>query len=170
VEEIAIINPRPYQVLIRTPIGDLGVHLQDDRLERIDFLGMHGRDEYGAKSSIAQLLKEYFHHPKTRLEWPLLDPPTSFQQRFRQALLLISAGKVVTYGELAKQLQTSPRALAQACRANPVPLIVPCHRVVAHNGLGGFSGSREGWPLTVKRWLLTHEGVEGYREDTALKQ
>lgn len=166
---MAIVDPRPYRVLIHTPIGDLGVHLQDDCLERIDFLGTHGRTEYGAKDSIAQLLKDYFHYPRTRLEWPLLDPPTLFQQRFRQALLLISAGKVVTYGELAKQLQTSPRALAQACRANPVPLIVPCHRVVAHDGLGGFSGSRQGWPLMVKRWLLTHEGVEGYREDAALQ-
>jgi methylated-DNA-[protein]-cysteine S-methyltransferase len=167
---MAIVSMRAYQALIHSPIGDLGVHLQDDHLKSIDFLGSHGRTEHGVKSWIAQLLKEYFHHPKTRLECPLIDPPTLFQQRFRQALLLIPAGNVITYGELAKQIQTSPRALAQACRANPIPLVVPCHRVVAHDGLGGFSGSRQGWPLTIKRWLLSHEGAEGYSEDAALKQ
>ena len=52
-----------------------------------------------------------------------------------------------------------PRAVGQACRANPCPIVVPCHRVVAVKGLGGFAGDRDGRKLAIKRWLLRHEGV-----------
>jgi methylated-DNA-[protein]-cysteine S-methyltransferase len=68
--------------------------------------------------------------------------------------------KTNTYGEIAARLRSSARAVGGACGANPVPLIVPCHRVLAAGGrLGGFMGGREDFPLTVKRWLLRHEGL-----------
>jgi methylated-DNA-[protein]-cysteine S-methyltransferase len=64
-----------------------------------------------------------------------------------------------TYGQLAKNLKNAPRAVGQACGANPFPLVVPCHRVVATGGgLGGFARQRGGFLLDVKRWLLRHEG------------
>ena len=64
-----------------------------------------------------------------------------------------------TYRDLAEQLGSVPRAVGQACRANPCPIVVPCHRVVAVKGLGGFAGDRAGRKLAIKRWLLRHEGV-----------
>jgi methylated-DNA-[protein]-cysteine S-methyltransferase len=68
--------------------------------------------------------------------------------------------KTNTYGEIAARLRSSARAVGGACGANPVPLFVPCHRVLAAGGrLGGFMGGREDFPLTVKRWLLRHEGL-----------
>ena len=72
----------------------------------------------------------------------------------------IPAGKTLSYGVLAKKLDTSARAVGNACRANPVPIIVPCHRVVASNGMGGFMGKRSGSPLDLKHWLLAHERKE----------
>ena len=78
-------------------------------------------------------------------------------QRVWQALKQIPAGESICYGELAKQLGTSARAVGNACRANPLPIVVPCHRVVSASGLGGFMGQTQGAELTVKQWLLKHE-------------
>ena len=70
----------------------------------------------------------------------------------------IPIGQVVTYGELAKALDSSARAVAGACRANPIPILIPCHRVVAATGLGGYMGETGGEALAIKQWLLQHEG------------
>ncbi|MGV3627490.1 MAG: methylated-DNA--[protein]-cysteine S-methyltransferase [Betaproteobacteria bacterium] len=68
--------------------------------------------------------------------------------------------KTITYGEMAHCLRSGPRAVGGACGANPIPLIVPCHRVLAAGGgLGGFMGGKDPFPLSVKRWLLQHEGI-----------
>ena len=71
----------------------------------------------------------------------------------------IPAGEVRRYGQLADALGSSARAVGGACRANPVPLVVPCHRVVAAHGLGGFGGATGGKRLSVKQRLLEGEGV-----------
>jgi O-6-methylguanine DNA methyltransferase len=67
----------------------------------------------------------------------------------------ISAGP---YGQVSKELGTGSRAVANACRANPIPIIIPCHRVVAVHGLGGYMGAVGGEALQIKKWLLHHEG------------
>ena len=74
-----------------------------------------------------------------------------------QALSNIPSGQTRYYSELAAQLQSSPRAVGGACGANPIALVVPCHRVLAKSGLGGFMHQRSGQALDIKRWLLTHE-------------
>jgi methylated-DNA-[protein]-cysteine S-methyltransferase len=90
---------------------------------------------------------------------PLRLSGTPFQRRVWARLRQIPPGATRTYGELARQLETSPRAVGGACRANPVALFVPCHRVVAASGAGGFYGQSTGrWPA-IKRWLLAREGV-----------
>ena len=95
--------------------------------------------------------------------WPTVG--TAFQQRVWGAIASIPRGHVRTYGDLARLLGSAPRAVGQACGANWFPLVVPCHRVTAAGGLGGFSNSADadGFHLGVKRWLLAHEGVERYR-------
>ena len=82
---------------------------------------------------------------------------TEFQERVWAALMGIPAGHTMTYGELAKQLGTSARAIGGACRANPVLLLIPCHRVVAAQGKGGFAGHRSGRWVDIKRRLLQLE-------------
>jgi methylated-DNA-[protein]-cysteine S-methyltransferase len=90
---------------------------------------------------------------------PLHPAGTPFQRRVWQQIAAIPTHQTRTYGEIAKALHNAPRAVGQACGANPFPVIVPCHRVVATaGGLGGFAGQRAGFLLDVKRWLLAHEG------------
>jgi methylated-DNA-[protein]-cysteine S-methyltransferase len=84
---------------------------------------------------------------------------SAFQRRVWQVISAIPAGRTRTYGEIAAELGSAPRAVGGACRANPYPLLVPCHRVVGASGLGGFAGDRSGRLLAVKRWLLAHEGA-----------
>ena len=107
--------------------------------------------------SINLALSDYFRGKLIQFDITLAPAATEFQQRFRQALLAIPFGTTKTYGELAKQLNSSPRAIGAACRANRIPIIVPCHRVVAANGIGGYAGETEGELITRKRWLLDHE-------------
>ncbi|PIP02365.1 MAG: cysteine methyltransferase [Zetaproteobacteria bacterium CG12_big_fil_rev_8_21_14_0_65_54_13] len=87
---------------------------------------------------VAQWLHAYFEGRITPLP-PLAAPATPFQQKMRAGLLAIPFGEVRSYGELATALGTAPRAMGQALGANPLPLLIPCHRVVAANGLGGFA-------------------------------
>ena len=78
-----------------------------------------------------------------------------FRGRFLRALLDIPRGETRTYGDLARELGVSAQAVGQACGANPLPILVPCHRVLGAQGLGGFSG---GAGIETKVWLLRHEG------------
>jgi O-6-methylguanine DNA methyltransferase len=87
---------------------------------------------------------------------PLRPAGTTFQRRVWEQISAIPTGRTHTYGEVAKNLKNAPRAVGQACGANPYPIVVPCHRVVATSGgLGGFARERGGFLLDVKRWLLT---------------
>lgn len=111
-----------------------------------------------ASPARAQILS-YLHDPKTRFTLALHVQGTAFQRKVWQALCDIPAGQTITYGELAKRVGTSARAVGNACRANPVPLIVPCHRVLGAQGIGGYSGEIAGDNIDLKRQLLRHEGL-----------
>lgn len=105
-------------------------------------------------------LQKYCQNGQQVFDLPLKPAGTKFQQRVWQALRNIPAGEVRSYGELAHQLRSSAQAVGNACRRNPIPLLIPCHRVVAKSGLGGFVGQTEGEQLALKQRLLSHEGVE----------
>jgi methylated-DNA-[protein]-cysteine S-methyltransferase len=118
-----------------------------------------GPGEEGLSGVIHRQLNEYFESRATDFDLPLALQGTLFQRRLWAELIRIPFGQTRTYGEIARLLGSSPRAVGQACRANPCPIVVPCHRVVAIKGLGGFAGDTSGRKLAVKRWLLDHEGV-----------
>ena len=101
----------------------------------------------------------YFANPRHRFSCAIEAAGTAFQRRVWALIAAIPPGSARTYGSLAKELQSSPRAVGNACRANPLPVRVPCHRVVAATGLGGFAGDRSGRLLEIKRWLLDHEAA-----------
>lgn len=104
-------------------------------------------------------LQRYWKNPATaRFSTPLLLQGSAFSRMVWDALCAIPCGETRSYGELAKQLHTAPRAIGGACRNNPFTLIVPCHRVVAAAGLGGYSGERCGTLTDIKQRLLAHEG------------
>ena len=111
-----------------------------------------------AKQVKAQL-EAYFRDGGAGFSLPLAPTGTEFQQRVWAAMLRIPAGRVRSYGEIARELDSGARAVGNACRRNPIPLIIPCHRVVSAQGIGGYSGATGGHRLEIKRWLLAHEGV-----------
>jgi methylated-DNA-[protein]-cysteine S-methyltransferase len=148
---------------LRWPLGQIGIRMAGDAVAELRFLGE--RDPpvapvSAAAAAVAHALSRYFDDPTALPDLPTAGGGTDFQKSVWRALRGIAPGQVLSYGELARRLGTAPRAIGGACRANPVPLLVPCHRVVASQGVGGFSGARDGRWLAIKRWLLTHEGVE----------
>ncbi len=108
-------------------------------------------------TAFSRQLAHYLDRPATGFRLPLEFGGTPFQRRIWQALSDIPPGQTETYARLAKRLGSGSRAVAGACKANPLAIIIPCHRVVSTHGLGGYCGQREGSWLDIKRWLLAHE-------------
>lgn len=113
-----------------------------------------------AERAVRQL-ERYRADPGAEFDLPLLIVGTEFQKRLWQALREIPRGRTLTYGEMARKLGgadfESARAVGQACGDNRLPIVIPCHRVVAADGIGGFSHTTEGYLIEAKRWLLMHE-------------
>jgi methylated-DNA-[protein]-cysteine S-methyltransferase len=110
-----------------------------------------------ATREVLDQLFHYFEDARWRFDLPLEMRGTPFQRRVWQALRRIPSGSTRSYGELARELGSSARAVGGACRRNPIPIVVPCHRVIAAAGVGGFMGQRGGEALVIKQWLLDHE-------------
>ncbi len=149
--------------LIDAPFGPIGVRWEGEILTGIDLdpmLGHSRTDPECLPNLIRSQLRGYFEQPSARFDLPLRLVGTRFQERVWAQLCRILPGETRTYGELARLLGSGPRAVGQACRANPCPIVVPCHRVVAATGLGGFAGDTSGRKLDIKRWLLSHEAIK----------
>lgn len=156
-----------FSAIVPAPFGAIGVRTEDDRLRELVYL----QPSFGEKAPrdalserTAEQLARYFADPDFRFDLPLCAAGTEFQRRVWDVIAAIPRGGVLTYGEVAKMIRSAPRAVGQACGRNWFPLVIPCHRVTASGGLGGFSNHDEidGFHLGVKRWLLAHEGVAGY--------
>jgi methylated-DNA-[protein]-cysteine S-methyltransferase len=147
-----------------SPLGVIQVRIADEQLHHITLAAQAGQAAAQPSScfgrAIARWLRDYFEDAQavTCAHNPM-GSGTAFQQRVWRALCDIPAGETRTYGELAKMLNSAPRAVGQACRRNPLPILVPCHRVVSAQGIGGYDGADAGVELQRKRWLLCHEGV-----------
>nr|WP_281493251.1 methylated-DNA--[protein]-cysteine S-methyltransferase [Yoonia sp. F2084L] len=107
---------------------------------------------------MADELAAYFAGDLQQFETPVAPRGNAFQQRFYAALCAIPYGETRTYGDLAKELDVSAQAIGQACGANPIAILIPCHRVLAANGLGGYSGAGG---IEAKVALLKLEGAAG---------
>ena len=151
---------RRAQAVIDTPLGRLRLAAENGALVAVDFTRaapVPPRDAVTREA--ARQIREYFAGRRRQFALPLAPAGTAFQRRVWRALAAIPFGRTLTYGELARRLGTSPRAVGGACRANPLPLVVPCHRVVAVSGPGGYAGHTRGPVAARKRALLRHEGV-----------
>ncbi|MFO1312262.1 MAG: methylated-DNA--[protein]-cysteine S-methyltransferase [Burkholderiales bacterium] len=178
---------------LRTPFAVLGLETDGRAITRLSFLPLAERAQAPADGVSERALRElerYLDDPAFRFTVPLAPGGTAFQQRVWDALPAIPAGESRTYGEVARMVRSAPRAVGQACGANRIALIVPCHRVVGAMGaMGGFMGvgaagpSRgagplrgnrreaplggtmtEDSPIAIKRWLLMHEGYRFGRD------
>ncbi len=157
-------SDKSYQAVIDSPIPgvpSIGIRLDHGRLVEIDFLFKRYRAFADESATWAvDMLQAYLYRGRGPEQTVEIASGTPFQQRVWRELTRIPPGKTRSYGELAKKLHSSARAVAGACRRNQLPLLVPCHRVVAKDGIGGFMGKTDGPALAIKRWLLQHEGHE----------
>ncbi|MAT64138.1 MAG: cysteine methyltransferase [Gammaproteobacteria bacterium] len=166
--QIAAQNPEAiaYAAVYPSPAGCLGIRLDArGRLCGLDCLPEATAAVPAATAAAARVLAvldAYFTDPAAIPAGLELAPSgTPFQRRVWRALQAIPSGTVRTYGTLAAELGSAPRAVGQACRHNPIPVLVPCHRVVARAGIGGYAGATAGPRLAMKQWLLAHEGYPG---------
>ena len=145
------------RLTVDTPTGPVTVSADDDRIVAVTWRGTGGSDDTPLLRDAARQLREYFAGERRTFDLPLGPQGSDFQQAVWRAMLAIPYGKTKSYGDLAEATGGIARAVGTACGANPIPIFIPCHRVLAADRqLGGFSGG-EG-PET-KAWLLTLEGA-----------
>ena len=157
-----------YDVTVDFPKMKVAVKVRDGKVAEIRYLPL-AAPSVAPASPLAERakaqLERYREDPDTTFDLPLLIEGTEFQRRLWQALCEIPRGRTLTYGEMARKLgggkwenvSESARAVGQACSDNKLPIVIPCHRVVAADGIGGFSHTTEGYLIEAKRWLLMHE-------------
>jgi len=138
----------------------VGVKTRDGKVVEIRYLPLSA-EKVPAKNKLAEeaarQLERYRDDPDTVFDLPIQIEGTPLQRAVWQAMCAIPRGKTRTYGELAHELGADARAIGQCCGDNRLPIVIPCHRVVAADGIGGFSHTTEGYLIEVKRWLLAHE-------------
>ncbi len=150
-----------YQAIFSLPCTRLGIRVDADALLALDFLPLD-MPAHPPVTEMAQRVWEelgaYLADPGHVFRLPMKPGGTPYQQRVWAQIAAIPAGATKTYGDIAAALQSAPRAVGNACGANPIPLVVPCHRVLGKVGLGGFNRQQTNLTLDIKRWLLCHEG------------
>jgi methylated-DNA-[protein]-cysteine S-methyltransferase len=151
-----------YAAKLRAPFAVLGIRTGNGAVTGITYLPLTERAIAPANAlaeRACRQLERYLDDSQFRFTLPLAPAGSVFRRKVWDALSEIPLGQSRTYGEIARRLATAARAVGGACGADPIALVIPCHRVVASKGaLGGFMGVTEGDPIAIKRWLLTHEG------------
>ena len=149
-----------YQAKLAAPFGVLGICCEADALTGIEFLAPGVKPQSASNDFAQQVCKQlsaYFSNPDFHFNLPIKSCGTRHQNKVWQAMLNIPRGETCSYGELAAVLKSGAQAVGQACGANQIPIIIPCHRVVSKAGLGGFMRHASGASLDIKHWLLAHE-------------
>ena len=141
---------------MHAPIGDLTISAEDNIIVSLDWGWAQEQNTNTLLQDAKSQLNDYFDGLRKNFDLPLDPPGTKFQQRVWSMMEQIPHGKTITYGEIAKALGSSARAVGMACGANPIPVIIPCHRVVAANDMGGYSGDGG---VETKKALLHLERV-----------
>jgi methylated-DNA-[protein]-cysteine S-methyltransferase len=153
-----------YDVILEFPKMKVAVATRDERVCAIRYLPPQAATlapRNALAERVARQLERYREDPDAAFDLPLAIEGTDFQKRVWQAMCAIPRGRTRAYGELAAELGGAGvemrRAVGQACGDNRLPIVIPCHRVVAADGLGGFGHARGGYLIEAKRWLLAHE-------------
>ena len=158
-----------YDVVLDFPKMKVAVATRGGRVTHIRYLppaaeALAPRNALAERA--ARQLERYREDPDAGFDLPLLIEGTPLQRAVWEAMRAIPRGRTRTYGELARELNaearvrddgTLARAVGQACGDNRLPIVIPCHRVVAADGIGGFGHSTGGYLIEAKRWLLLHE-------------
>lgn len=145
------------RLTVQTPTGDVTLTEEGGAIIQVNW-GGNGHDHTALLDRAAQQLVAYFEDPTNTFDVPLKVEGSAFQQAVCDAMRAIPVGHTRTYGDIARDLSVPPQAVGQACGGNPIPIIIPCHRVLGASGLGGFSGAGG---VETKVALLRHEGAAG---------
>lgn len=149
-------------LVMPAPFGKLGIFVANGFIHEIAFLPP-GHPASGTKDVLGEKagrqIQRYLDDPDAPFDLPLALRGTEFRRRIWAAITRIPRGSTRTYGALAQDAGSAPRAVGQACGDNPFPLVIPCHRVLAARGPGGFAHARGGYLLDAKHWLLQHENA-----------
>ena len=146
---------------IHSPVGDITVYEEDEKIIVLEW-GRVPSDmpdmnpDHPLLIEACDQLNDYFDGKRKEFDLPLAPEGTKFQKAVWKAMCEIPAGQTRTYGSVAKELESAAQPVGTACGANPIPIIIPCHRIVAKEGLGGFSGDGG---VETKKQLLRLEGV-----------
>ena len=143
------------QLSLLTPLGDLTLSEEDGAIVSLDWGRVAEQQPPALLRDAAEQLQDYFDGKRRHFQLPLAPHGTPFQRRVWAALQQIPPGETRSYGDIARALASGPRAIGQANGRNPIPIIIPCHRVVGADGsIGGYSGL-DG--ADTKRFLLDLE-------------
>ena len=142
------------QLSLHTPVGDITVSQEDDAIVAVDWGWGRDQTETPVLLAARAQLQEYFDGERLEFDLKLAPAGTPYRQRVWEALRQIPPGATRTYGDIARAAGGGPRSVGGANGANPIPILIPCHRVVASNGIGGYSG---GDGLPTKEYLLALE-------------
>jgi methylated-DNA-[protein]-cysteine S-methyltransferase len=153
-----------YSACLQAPFAVLGIRTTGRGLVGVEYLPrgaatLAPTDAFARE--VCRQLRAYLKDPDFRFDLPLVVHGTGFQCKVWDEVQRIPRGCVLSYADVARNVRSAARAVGMACGANRLPLIIPCHRVVASDGIGGFMHSRSGLGIDIKRWLLRHEGVSG---------
>ncbi|MEY8830352.1 methylated-DNA--[protein]-cysteine S-methyltransferase [Sedimentitalea sp. XS_ASV28] len=145
------------RLTVPTPTGAVTITEENGAITRIDWGG--ACTEHSALlDQAARQLAAYFDDPENGFDLPLRVEGSAFQNSVCDAMRAIPVGHTRTYGDIARDLKAPAQAVGQACGGNPIPIIIPCHRVLGASGLGGYSGAGG---IETKVALLRHEGAAG---------
>lgn len=155
-----------FDAVARLPFGVVGIRTRGACVEEIRFLTGE-TNLVPATNALARRVVDQLHaycaDSSAPIDLPLAIEGTEFQRRVWDQIARIPSGSTRTYGELARSVSGEARAVGQACGDNRLPLAIPCHRVVAAMGIGGFAHHRGGAYEGIKRWLLVHEAGTEFR-------
>jgi methylated-DNA-[protein]-cysteine S-methyltransferase len=152
----------PQQLSLHCPVGDLTISEDGGAIVSIDWGWVEQQAETPLLTEARRQLQDYFDGKRLHFDLALAPVGTNYQRRVWQALCDIPPGSTRTYADIARAVGGSPRAVGGANGRNPIPIVIPCHRVVATTGIGGYSGG-EGLP--TKRFLLALEGANAAADD-----
>ncbi|SFR58611.1 methylated-DNA--[protein]-cysteine S-methyltransferase [Litoreibacter janthinus] len=141
---------------LESPVGPITLIERDGAIVELEWNSSGDVAGTGVLSQAVTQLHEYFAGNRRQFDLPLKPRGSGFQQKFYAALCAIPYGETRTYGDLAAELGVSAQAIGQACGANPIAILIPCHRVLGASGLGGFSGAGG---VEAKVELLKLEGA-----------
>jgi methylated-DNA-[protein]-cysteine S-methyltransferase len=149
-------RPAMPSLSIPSPIGDLTIEEQGDAIVAINWASRPAGNGSPLLAEAARQLQAYFDGKLSHFDLPLAPTGSPFEKRVWSAMQKIPYGETRCYGDLAADISSAPRPVGRACGHNPIPIVIPCHRVLAKSGLGGYSGAGG---LDTKQALLRLEGA-----------